>query len=199
MHKSHKAVWRIDRLSPSAQMCTGKSGQAPRNEPVIEALFKSPLIIFGCGNTLFGDDGFGPEVIEWLLSHYELPESVLAVDVGTSISDYLFDLAISSRKPTHIFIVDAMSQPRRRPGELFEVDLGDLPATKASDFCLHQFPSVNLLREMHELAGVEVHVLAVQIKSIPEAVQPGLSPEVRQAIPEACEWLMERIAGLHQD
>ncbi len=160
---------------------------------MLQELFSKPVIVFGCGNTLFGDDGFGPELIECLHAHYQLPDSVLAVDVGTSIGDLLFDLLLSSHKPAYVFIVDAISQPGRSPGELFELDLDDMPAAKSSDFSLHQFPSVNLLRELQESGGVKVRILAVQVGRIPDEVEPGLSMEVRMAIPRACEWLLREI------
>lgn len=161
--------------------------------PVIEELFTKPILIFGCGNLLFGDDGFGPEVIEHLHQQYPLPHAAGAFDVGTSISDILFDFLLSPVRPSHLFIVDAVSAPNRNPGELFEMEIQDLPAAKSVDFSLHQFPSVNLLQELRDFAGIQVRVLAVQAARIPEAVQPGLSPEVRAAIPGACQWLLEAV------
>lgn len=163
---------------------------------MIREIFSRPVLVFGCGNVLMGDDGFGPAVIEHLERHHALPESVLAVDVGTSIRDLLFDLLLAARKPRSIFIVDAVSQPHRRPGELFEVDTSELPAKKVNDFSLHQFPSVNLLDELRKSAGVDVRVLVVQAKEIPNEVRPGISAEVKEAVPAACQRLMEWIEGL---
>ena len=48
-------------------------------------MFNKRVLIFGCGNVLFGDDGFGPQVVEYLTQHYKLPSDVYALDVGTSI------------------------------------------------------------------------------------------------------------------
>jgi coenzyme F420 hydrogenase subunit delta len=164
-----------------------------RKDIVIEELFSKPVLVFGCGNPLFGDDGFGPEVIAHLHDNFPLPPSVAAVDVGTSIGDYLFDLVLTPQKPSHIFIVDAISQPQRPPGEIFELDIEQVPVNKSGDFSLHQFPSVNLLLEMRNLAGVDVRILAVQVKHIPDFVQPGLSKEVEAAIPQACMWLLRQV------
>jgi coenzyme F420 hydrogenase subunit delta len=55
-------------------------------------MFEKSILIFGCGNILWGDDGFGPAVIQCLNEQYRLPADVLALDVGTSIRDLLFDL-----------------------------------------------------------------------------------------------------------
>jgi len=152
-----------------------------------------PIQIFGCGNTLLGDDGFGPVVIEHLLSHYQLPESVAAIDAGTSIRDFLFDFLLSPSKPDQIYIVDAASLPDRTPGELFELTLDQIPAVKACDFSLHQFPSVNLLSELVSNTNISIHILVVQIMGIPEFVQPGLSPDIQKAVDPACRWLLSRL------
>lgn len=162
---------------------------------MIEELFTKPILIFGCGNILFGDDGFGPLVIEHLQQNHTIPPTVGAFDIGTSIGDILFDFLLSSRRPSHIFIVDAVSAPNRTPGELFELDIQELPVSKSADFSLHQFPSVNLLMELRDDAGIQVQILAVQTAHIPDAVQPGLSAQVQAAVPRACDWLMARIAS----
>ena len=82
---------------------------------MIKDLFEKSVLIFGCGNILWGDDGFGPAVIERLKEHYRLPANVLAMDVGTSIRDILFDLVLSDKKPRKIFIIDAVEYPDRKP------------------------------------------------------------------------------------
>ena len=71
---------------------------------MIQDILKNPILILGCGNTLFGDDGFGPAVIEHLEAHYPIPETVLVRDLGTGIRDFLFDLLISTIKPRRIYI-----------------------------------------------------------------------------------------------
>lgn len=159
---------------------------------MIEEMFEKDILVFGCGNTLMGDDGFGPAVIAYFHDHHPLPGHVMIEDIGTSIGDFLFDLVLSPEKPRHIIIVDAVSQPGRKPGELFDLDLLAVPDNKAGDFCLHQFPSVNLLGELKG-AGIGIHILAVQIKAFPESVSPGLSPEVQNAVPKACDRLTRMI------
>lgn len=163
---------------------------------MIRELFEKNILIFGCGNTLMGDDGFGPSVVAHLAENHDLPDHVMVEDVGTSIGDLLFDLILSPDKPERIFILDAVSQPGRRPGDVFELDLARIPDNKAGDFCMHQFPSVNLLMELRD-AGVRVRVLAAQMKKIPDAVLPGLSPEMSAAIPKAAGWLMKELDTLN--
>jgi len=164
---------------------------------VIEELFNRPILVFGCGNTLLGDDGFGPEVAACLLQQHNIPGNVAVFDVGTSIGDFLFDLLLSASRPSHVFIVDAVFREGREPGEIFELEIDEVPAGKSADFSLHQFPSVNLLRELKESARVDVRILAGRIKEIPEYVRPGLSEELGAAVPAACRWLLREIHGIN--
>ena len=162
---------------------------------MFKEIFEKHVLIFGCGNTLFGDDGFGPVVTAHLGENYPMPDDVMAEDVGTGIGDLYFDIALSPKKPERIFIVDAMSRPGRKPGELFEIELEDIPDNKAGDFCMHQFPSVNLLRELRD-TGTQIRILAVQIKEMPDEVRPGLSYEVAGAVPKACDWLLKQMSRI---
>ena len=57
------------------------------------------ILIFGCGNILLGDDGFGPAVIEELEKNYQIPEHVFIIDAGSSIREFLFNIALDEVKP----------------------------------------------------------------------------------------------------
>jgi coenzyme F420 hydrogenase subunit delta len=149
------------------------------------------LLVFGCGNPLFGDDGFGPSVIEQLNRDYILPENMNCLDAGTSIRDLLFDIVLSEVKPKKIIIIDACDRAGKRPGEVFEIDVDEVSAQKSSDFSLHQFPTVNMLKEIRDYTSTEVRVLAVQISEIPPFVREGLSAPVENAIPEMCLFLLK--------
>ena len=153
------------------------------------------VLIFGCGNILFGDDGFGPAVVQYLSEHYDVPAQVLAQDVGTSIREILFDLALSEKKPQKIIIVDAVDYPDRAPGEIFEISVDGIPAAKTSDFSLHQFPSVNILKELQEQTNIAVHIIVAQVAHLPEEVNPGLSEEVTRALPEVCRRILALISA----
>jgi coenzyme F420 hydrogenase subunit delta len=160
---------------------------------MIQDILEKPIVVLGCGNILFGDDGFGPKVIEYLESHFTLPQTVWAQDMGTGLRDFLFDLLLSPVKPERIFILDTISQPNQRAGELFEIDLDQLSQRKQAVSPFHQFPSLPQLKELGGLTGVEIRILAVQAAEIPETVRPGLSAEVQEAVPKACAWVMAEI------
>jgi coenzyme F420 hydrogenase subunit delta len=160
---------------------------------MISELFKKSVLIFGCGNILWGDDGFGPAVIARLKEHYQLPEDVLALDVGTSIRDILFDLVLSDKKPQKIFIIDAVEYPDRKPGEVFEIPVAGIPDKKTSDFSLHQFPTVNMLQELKEHSPIEVKILVAQVESMPDKVTPSLSAVMVEAVETACQRLLAEL------
>ena len=137
---------------------------------MLKDLFEKSVLIFGCGNILWGDDGFGPAVIQRLKEHYRLPDYVLAMDVGTSIRDILFDLVLSDKKPRRIFVIDAVEYPDRQAGRGLRNPGGRDTGQKTSDFSLHQFPTVNMLQELKEHSRIDIKIIVAQVESIPEEV-----------------------------
>jgi coenzyme F420 hydrogenase subunit delta len=150
--------------------------------------YDKSILILGCGNVLFGDDGFGPAVAQHLLDNFTIPSDVCVLNVGTSVRKILFDTMLSDRKPSKIVIVDAMDC-QREPGDLFAIDIDSYPKIKLDDFSMHQLPTSNLLRELRDLCGVEVIVTACQVSNIPESVKPGLSNPVKAAVQRAAKLL----------
>jgi coenzyme F420 hydrogenase subunit delta len=155
-------------------------------------IYKKKILIFGCGNTLFGNDGFGPEVICHLNSHHALPKNVLSLDAGTGIRDFIFDLLLMEKKPEKVIIIDAVTLKTKNQGEIFEIDLSDIPREKMSDFSLHQSPSSNLLSQLKD-QGVDVKILGMHTAFIPNMINPGLCKMAREAIPKACDWIIKQI------
>lgn len=152
------------------------------------------VLVLGCGNILFGDDGFGPAVVEFLKENYEVPEDVYVEDLGTGVRDLLFTLLLGEKKPERIVIVDSMDVGRE-PGEVFETGADHLPVEKVDDFSMHQVPTSNLLRELQDEAGVDVVLVSCQVKTIPEEVSSGLSDVVSKAVPKAAEAVMRLVLG----
>lgn len=154
-----------------------------------------PIVaIFGCGNVLLGDDGFGPAVIEQLL-RAGLPASVQAMDVGTAIREHLLDyLMLPELRPAVLIVVDAAPQQGGAPGEVRLCTPDDLPANKIHDFSLHQFPTVNLLRELQAETGMTVMVLVAHPSVPVDCFGPGLSPAMRAAVDKACQQIDDIIA-----
>lgn len=152
-------------------------------------------LVFGCGNPLFGDDGFGERVVDHLLGHYAIPEDTAVLDVGTVIRDLLFDMLLSERRPEKVIIIDAMDLAGASPGQIFEIDIDQIHPAKICDFSLHQFPTTNMLKEIAEGTDIRIRILVVQPTQLPGQVQPGLSTEVEAAVPAMCERIMALLGG----
>jgi len=157
----------------------------------IPEIYKKHILILGCGNILFGDDGFGPAVCDYLKGHFETPEDIGIEDCGTGVREILFNITLSQQRPREIVIVDAIDS-NRRPGEVFNIDIEDLPEIKIDDFSMHHLPTSNLLRQLRDNCGVKISILSCQTTHIPAEVEIGLSKELKTAVPEAAQILAER-------
>jgi len=146
-------------------------------------------LVLGCGNELFGDDGFGPAVARRLRDKPELPPTVLPLAVGTSVREVLFNVVLSPVRPRRVVVVDAVDMGRP-PGEVWAIEAHDLPEIKRDDFSMHQLPTSNLLRELSELGGVDVTCVVGQVDRLPSEVRPGLSPPVQHAVDRAVEMIL---------
>lgn len=150
------------------------------------------IVVFGCGNVLFGDDGFGPSVADFMNKNCDIPDHALVLDVGTSVRELLFTILLSEKKPKDLVIVDAIDKGKV-PGEVFEILVDDIPEKKTTDFSLHQFPTSNMLKELKDLGDLGVTVIVCQVENIPEEVGPGLSDSVAEAIPRASKIIYEKL------
>lgn len=150
-------------------------------------------LVLGCGNPLLGDDGFGPAVVRHLEENHSVPDTVALIDCGTSSRDILFDILLSPQKPRKIIIIDVTDIAGLAPGEIREIDVGQIRPEKISDFSLHQFPTINMLKEIKEQTLIDVRVLVVQVAGLPSEVKPGLSDPVWAAIPLMCERILAEI------
>jgi coenzyme F420 hydrogenase subunit delta len=156
-------------------------------------------VIFGCGNLIMGDDGFGPTVIEELSTNYTLPQWASAIDAMTGIREYLFDyLLCEDGRPEHIIILDAVDFADREPGDVFLIDSSSIPCKKKHDFSLHQFPTVNLLHELEEHSGINVTIIAAQVEYVPTEIEMGLSASMTTAVSKACEIIMNMFSETSQ-
>jgi coenzyme F420 hydrogenase subunit delta len=148
------------------------------------------VLVFGCGNILFGDDAFGPTTIDYFNKHYSLPDDALALNVETSIRNLLFNLVLNEDKPSLILIVDAIDKGRN-PGEIFEIDLNEIPKKKVDDFSMHQMPSSNLLKELQSECSIPIRILVAQVEYIPKEIDQRLSEVMQNTIQPMCERIIE--------
>ncbi len=162
---------------------------------ILPDYIKARVLVLGCGNLLFGDDGFGPELARFYPQNHELPDDVVVRDAHTSVKNLLFDILLSEVAPKLIVIVDAVDK-QREPGEVFEIELEEIPLIKRDDFSMHQMPTSDLLAEIKALGRSDIKILVCQVKDIPPEVAVGMSEPIRKAIPEACKIIDEWISNV---
>ncbi|AHB13325.1 hydrogenase maturation protease [Dehalococcoides mccartyi] len=148
------------------------------------------VVVFGCGNILYGDDGFGPAVADYLNAHSRVPSFACVMDVGTAIRELLFNIMISDVKPKVIVLVDAM-ETGLEAGEIGHLTVEQVSPEKINDFSLHLMPTLNMLKELHADGGVKIDVLAVKPERIPEEMEQGLTEKVQKAVVETARYIMD--------
>ena len=153
------------------------------------------IVVLGCGNILFGDDGFGPYVADYLQNCIRLPKNVSVINAGTSVRGILFDLILSPQKPKKIIVIDAVDT-KRKPGEVFNLNVDEFPLNKIDDFTLHEMPTSNLLKELKEFCNVDVIIIAAQVGQMPEAVRPGLSDVLMESVAIAAQEVLKSCNAL---
>ncbi|MBU2455345.1 MAG: hydrogenase maturation protease, partial [Proteobacteria bacterium] len=135
---------------------------------------------------LLGDDGFGPEVIKALEARHILTDDIGVLDAGTSFRELLFDLLLCAKIPRTLILIDAIQYSNALPGDILCINIDQIPENKVADYSLHQFPAMNMLKELKELSLIDIQIYAVQIDYIPLEVKPGLSDPVKKAVDKMC-------------
>ncbi len=135
------------------------------------------IVIAGCGNMLFGDDGYGPEVVG-RLKEYTLPDNVKAVDVGLGGPHFCFTMLDNgvTRKLIIIDIVDFGAAP----GTLTRLGVEDLPPGSYRD--AHSWDLTEPLNRLKDI--VDIMVIGCQPKNVPTSdFEIGISKELRMLYP----------------
>jgi coenzyme F420 hydrogenase subunit delta len=159
------------------------------SEETLPEYLNKRVLILGVGNVLFGDDGFGSAVTQYLLENCRVPDDVYIMDVGIGAGDVLFTLSLSQKKPKKVIILDAVDL-KRKSGEIFELSIDDLPASNLGSYSFHLFPTPDFLKELTN-QGVQLVIIACQAERMPDTVNPGLSDSVQSALPRAAEKALE--------
>ncbi len=150
------------------------------------------IAVLGLGNVLMGDDGVGPYVVEQLRAAYDCPDGVELRDAGTPGLDLVPFLADTDA----CVIVDTV-KAGGAPGEMrvyrLEQILAHAPLPRLGP---HEPGVKETLITLH-LAGRGPHEV-VLVGVIPEQLDawPGLSPVVRDRVPELMAQVCAELARL---
>jgi len=134
------------------------------------------ILVAGCGNPLFGDDGFGPAVIEELQKS-ALPENVRAVDAGLSGPTCIFPL-LDPAVTKKLIVVD-IADFGAEPGAITRLHIENLPKTGSRD--IHPGSVLESLRKIE--GTIAITIIGCQPGRVPyPEMEIGLSDEVRDAV-----------------
>jgi coenzyme F420 hydrogenase subunit delta len=153
-------------------------------------MLHSEIVIVGCGNPLFGDDGFGPAVIEEM-EKITLPDNVTIQDGGAGAPHFIFnflDPAVTKK----LIVVD-ISDFNATPGTISRISGKELKPGAYVD--PHSWDGVDQLCRIRDLIDTTV-VLCQPTKILKKGdaeVDMGLSEDVKNAIPKAIKVILETI------
>ena len=151
-------------------------------------------LIFGAGNLLLSDEGFGVHFINYLQNHYVFTDDVELYDGGTlgiMVTHWL-------EEADRVFLVDVI-EAQGEPGAIFRYEkddfmLGRLPVKLSP----HQIgiQEVLALSEFRGRCPEQVTLFGV----IPESYEAGveLSPLVAEKLPGLAELLVEELRASGQ-
>ena len=147
----------------------------------------SEIVITGCGNPLFADDGFGPAVIEEM-QRLQLPDNVTIIDAGLGGPHFIFTL-LDPEVTKRLIVVD-IADFGGKPGEIIPLRPEDLPPGAYRD--AHSWDLSEPLQRIKD--QIDITIIGCQPKRVtsPE-FEIGLSDEVTKAIPETIRKVLEVI------
>lgn len=145
------------------------------------------ILITGCGNPLFADDGFGPAVVEEM-AKLELPDNIKVIDAGLGGPHFIFTL-IDPEVTKKLIIID-IADFGAEPGDLAMFRVEDLPAGSYRD--AHSWDLTEPLQRLKD--RVEIVIVGCQPKRVtaPE-FELGLTEEVSSAVPKTVRTVLELI------
>ncbi|QSZ67486.1 coenzyme F420-reducing hydrogenase, FrhD protein [Methanofollis aquaemaris] len=145
------------------------------------------IVIVGCGNPLFADDGLGPAVIEEL-DRLQLPDNVKVIDGGLGAPHFIFTL-IDPAVTKKIVVID-IAEFGAEPGSLAKFSVEDLPPGSYRD--AHSWDLTEPLGRLKD--QVEITIFGVQPKRVSSPdMEIGLSEEVQKAIPKVVRYVLAEI------
>ena len=152
--------------------------------------YDAEILVIGCGNILFKDDGFGPTVIKRLEEYskeHSLPENSMLIDAGTGGPHFIFSLPQECWKK--LIIVDIV-QFGAEPGTIRRFSVEELPEGSYEN--VHSWPVSQPLHDLSKQCEIVVVGCQPETISAPD-VELGLTESVENAIPKAINVILKEI------
>ncbi|MEN6443221.1 MAG: coenzyme F420-reducing hydrogenase, FrhD protein [Methanoregula sp.] len=145
------------------------------------------IVIAGCGNPLFADDGFGPAVVAELRK-LTLPDNVKVEDAGLGGPHFIFTL-LDPEVTKKLVIID-IADFGAEPGEITKLRVEDLPPGAYRD--AHSWDLAEPLQRLKD--SIDITIIGCQPKRVtsPE-FEIGLSEEMMKAIPKTIRVVLDTI------
>ncbi len=143
-------------------------------------------LIVGCGNILYGDDGFGPEVIKYIQeNNITFNGDTCVIDGATSAPHYIFTLP--QEKWKNIIIIDIASM-NMKPGSIKVLELEDVhEEDRYMD--VHGLSATYPLHDLKD--NINIKIIAIQPENIPVEMELGLSETLESKIPQTIDTTIE--------
>ncbi len=145
------------------------------------------IVVAGCGNPLFADDGFGPAVIEELL-RLELPDNIKVMDAGLGGPHFIFTL-LDPEVTKRLIIID-IADFGAMPGDVATFDVAELPAGSYRD--IHSWDITEPLQRLKDAVTITIIGCQPGRVTAPD-FELGLTDEVKDAIPKTVRLVLELI------
>ncbi|HET9947313.1 MAG TPA: hydrogenase maturation protease [Longimicrobiales bacterium] len=140
----------------------------------------SRVLVAGVGNTLLGDDAFGPEAVR-RLAHGTLPEGCHAANFGARPLDLAYRVMAGGYET--VILVNAVARGGT-PGTLYVLEPEDLE-TQTPFVAAHGVRPQQVAGTIRTLGGQPCPMLVVGCEPAHLGPEPGLSPAVEEALDEA--------------
>jgi len=164
---------------------------------IMPEYLEKEVLILGCGNILFGDDGFGAAVVQKLNalkeSHPQLnSQKTGIIDAGTGASHFILSLIDETMPIQKIIIVDIVDYGLA-PGEMILLYPKDLPNIPKYHIDAHDMPLAGMLTDLSH-HGIKIVVVGCQFKHMPAPdICFELSDEVAASVDKAAEMVLEQL------
>ncbi|MBL7156597.1 MAG: hydrogenase 3 maturation endopeptidase HyCI [Candidatus Omnitrophica bacterium] len=139
---------------------------------IFRNILKGKTVIVGLGNTLKGDDGAGPSVIEKIQGKVK----ALCIDAGTAPENYLGK--IIKENPDTVLFVDA-ADINRLPGEYALLEKQEILKT---GFTTHDLSPAVLIEYLSKETKADMYLLGIQPLRI--NFDENMSDEIKKTIIE---------------
>jgi len=144
--------------------------------------FAARCLILACGNTLREDDGIGPLLAQWAEERWRDDPRVRVICDAQWTPEMAEEVAASE---TVVFVDASLEQT---PGQIMLRELS--PASLRPGLVTHHLGAAELLSVAKDLYGMQPHracLMTIGAGSI--ELGEGLSPDVRDVLPEAKDLL----------